>query len=303
MAIEIAKEPETSEAEQGESRATLRQRSELHWERQTEWPLHESEAAGAQALALAEANRRMEECIGIATHELKTPMTSSRLAVALASQRVHDLVDEIATRDDVSSAELVDRLAPLQDLLTQAEESLERCSQLVVDLLDVSRIRTGRFELHLAPCDLATVVREAVKEQRQIAPARTIRLRLPDRSAVPVVADAKRITQVVTNYLTNALRYSPVDRPVEVGVQLRRDWVRVVVRDEGLGLTPTEQRRIWERFHRIARTQVAGDDTGAGLGLGLYLCKTIVEQHDGRLGVRSTPGKGSTFWFALPVAG
>jgi signal transduction histidine kinase len=108
---------------------------------------------------------------------------------------------------------------------------------------------------------------------------------------------------VVTNYLTNALRYSPVDRPVEVGVQLRRDWVRVVVRDEGLGLTPAEQRCIWERFHRVARIQVVGDDTGAGLGLGLYLCKTIVEQHDGRLGVRSAPGKGSTFWFALAVAG
>jgi signal transduction histidine kinase len=299
MATETVTIPEAAGAESGAPPAAVRQLPERKWP----WLLPKREATHPQVLALAEANRRMEEFLGIATHELKTPVTSSRLAVALARQHLHELVDQVATSDDLSNAELAVRLVALRELLTQAEESLERCTQLVVDLLDISRIQTGRFDLRVAPCDLAAVVREAVQEQRQIAPGRTIRMHLPDRSAVPVVADAKRIRQVVTNYLTNALRYSPADRSVEVGVHVRRDWVRVMVRDEGLGLTPAERRRIWERFHRVARIQVVGDDIGAGLGLGLYLCKSIVEQHNGRLGVRSAPGEGSTFWFALANAG
>jgi signal transduction histidine kinase len=303
MAIEKLTAPETAMAGRSGSPITLWQLLKRNGGRKWERLLREREAAIAQARALAEANQRMDEFLGIATHELKTPMASSHLAVVLASRRIHELLDHVAVRDNASDTELVSRLALLQELLMRAEESLERCKQLVVDLLDVSRLRTGQFDLRPAPCDLTTVVREAVEEQRQIAPARTIRLHLPSRSAVPVVADAKRIRQVITNYLTNSLRYSPADRPVEVGVQVRGDWVRVVVRDEGLGLTLAEQQRIWERFHRVARIHVVGDDTGAGLGLGLYLCKTIVEQHEGRLGVRSTPGKGSTFWFALAVAG
>ncbi len=275
---------------------------EREWEWEWERLLREREAARAQARALAEANRRMEEFLDIATHELKTPVTSSRLGVALAARRIHELLDQVAACDNASDAEFAGRLAALQELLTRAEESLERLTRLVVDLLDVSRIRAGRFELRLAQCDLAAVVGEAVEEQRQIAPVRTIRLHLPDRSAVPVVADADRIRQVATNYLTNALRYSPADRPVEVCVQVRRDWARVAVRDAGPGLPPAEQQRIWERFCRAAGVPVVSG-TGAGLGLGLYICKTIVEQHQGRMGLRSAPGKGSTFWFALAVAG
>jgi signal transduction histidine kinase len=116
---------------------------------------------------------------------------------------------------------------------------------------------------------------------------------------------------VVTNYLTNALRYAPVDRPVDVRVRRRGRWVHVAVRDEGPGVPRHERRRIWERFHRADGVCVAtGEDAeiaqglGLGLGLGLYICKTIVEQHQGRVGLRSAPGGSSTtFWFALPVAG
>jgi signal transduction histidine kinase len=278
--------------------AALRLAREWNWERL----VRERAAAEAQVRALAGVNRRMEEFLGIATHELKTPVTSSTLAVALAARGMRELLDEVVARENALDAELAGRVAALQELLTRAEEGLGRLTRLVVDLLDVSRIRTGRFDLRLAPCDLAAVVEETVEEQRQIAPARTIRLHLPDRRAVPVVADASRIRQVVTNYLMNALRYSQADRPVEVGIQVQRDWARVVVRDAGPGLTPAEQQRIWECFHRVAGVPVVSHDTGAGLGLGLYICKTIVEQHRGRIGLRSRPGRGSTFWFALAVA-
>jgi signal transduction histidine kinase len=267
---------------------------ELGWERL----LREREAALAQARVLAEANRRMDEFLGIATHELKTPVASSSLAVALAGQRLDTLLAQFVA-DDI---ELAAKIAHIRDLLSEAADGMERLTRLVVDLLDVARIQTGRFELRLAHCDLATVVAETVEQQRRVAPARIIRLRAPAQPIPQVLADADRIRQVVTNYLTNALRYSQEDRPVHVRVHARRGWAHVGVRDEGVGLPCDEHRRVWERFHRAAGIQVVSGGSG-GLGLGLHICKTIVEQHQGRLGVRSAPGRGSTFWFALAAAG
>jgi signal transduction histidine kinase len=263
-----------------------------------EWLLREREAAMAQARALAEANRRMDEFLGIATHELKTPVASSSLAVALAGQRLDTLLAQFVAED----IELAGKIARIRGLLSEAEDEMERLTRLVIDLLDVARIQTGRFELRLAHCDLATVVAEAVEQQRRIAPVRVIRLRAPAQPILQVLADADRIRQVVTNYLSNALRYSQDDRPVHVRMHVRRGWAHVGVRDEGPGLPRDEQRRVWERFHRAAGIQVVSGGS-AGLGLGLHICKTIVDQHRGRMGVRSVPGRGSTFWFALAVAG
>jgi signal transduction histidine kinase len=114
---------------------------------------------------------------------------------------------------------------------------------------------------------------------------------------------AGRIEQVVTNYLTNALKYSPADRPVEVGVEVEpgKQQVRVWVRDQGPGLPLAEQGRIWERFHRVQGVEVQSG-TGVGLGLGLYICRMIVERHHGQVGVQSASGQGATFWFTLPLS-
>src|SRR5260221_1041952 len=214
---------EAGGAEGGASPAALG----WEWERL----LREREAARAQARTLAETTRRMDEFLGTATHELKTPVASSSLAVALAAQRLDTLQARLAAED----VALAGQAAPIQDLLRRAEESLERITRLVVDLLDVSRIGVGRLELRLARCNLAAVVAEAVEEQRQLVPTRTIRLQVPDRPLAPVLADADRIRQVATNYLTNALRYSPEDRPVDTYVQQRGNWVHVGGRDAGPG--------------------------------------------------------------------
>jgi signal transduction histidine kinase len=161
------------------------------------------------------------------------------------------------------------------------------------------------LELRLAPTDLAAVVRQAVEEQRQLNPERTLVLACPEDLQVPVTADAHRLGQVVTNYLTNALKYSPADRPVtvglEVGPQGKAQQARVWVRDEGPGLQPDDQERIWERFQRAPGIEVQSG-TGAGLGLGLHISRTIIELHHGQVGVQSMPGQGSTFWFSLPLA-
>ena len=175
--------------------------------------------------------------------------------------------------------------------------------RLVTDLVDVARVRAGRLELHLEPTDLAAVVRQAVVEQRLVNPERTFLLECPAEQRVPVTADAHRLGQVVTNYLTNALKYSPADRPVAVGLQVDDQQARVWVRDEGPGLPPQEQERIWERFHRAPGIEVqSGSGVGVGLGLGLHICRTIIEQHHGQVGVQSAPGQGSTFWFSLLLA-
>jgi signal transduction histidine kinase len=123
---------------------------------------------------------------------------------------------------------------------------------------------------------------------------------MPAGLSVPLVADADRIGQVVTNYLTNALKYSPDACPVTIGLEVLPAQARVWVRDEGPGLPAAEQERIWERFYR-ANGSAQQDSSQGGLGLGLHISRIIVEQHHGQVGVESAPGRGSTFWFTLPV--
>jgi signal transduction histidine kinase len=105
----------------------------------------------------------------------------------------------------------------------------------------------------------------------------------------------------VTNFLTNALKYSPQERPVAVGLRLQDAAARVWVRDQGPGLPTADQAHIWEPFYR-AKGITPQSDSGAGLGLGLHISKTLIELHQGQVGVDSAPGQGSTFWFTLPVA-
>ncbi len=121
---------------------------------------------------------------------------------------------------------------------------------------------------------------------------------------MPVFADADRLAQVVTNYVSNALRYSSPDQPVTVGLEVDRlaePAARVWVQDGGPGVPPEEQERIWERFYRVSGTPHR-DGSSVGLGLGLSISRNIIERHGGQVGVDSVPGRGATFWFRLPLA-
>jgi signal transduction histidine kinase len=149
------------------------------------------------------------------------------------------------------------------------------------------------------PCDLVEIVGEVVEEQQLAWPNRRLDLRLPEQ-AVAVAADRDRIGQVVTNYLTNALKYAPADRPIEISLSREVDQARVQVHDQGPGLSPAEQERIWQRFYRLPGAP-AEQEAGGNLGMGLYICRSLITQHGGQTGVDSTPGAGATFWFTLPL--
>ncbi len=255
--------------------------------------LRERAEARASELALREAKTKMDTFLGMAGHELKTPLTSIKLSLQLAGRRFQQLTN----RDPAIAGEL----APFLEQSTRAEWQTERLERLVNDLLDVSRIQAGKLELRIETVDLAAIVREAVEEQRQAASGHTLVVQFPADLRVPVHADADRIGQVVTNYLTNAMKYSPEEHPVEVGIATEGQQARVWVRDEGPGLPAEEKEHIWERFYRVKGIEVQSG-SGIGLGLGLHICRTIIERHQGTVGVESAPGQGSTFWFTLPQA-
>src|SRR5919198_583362 len=223
---------------------------------------------------LREANRRMDEFLAIAGHELKTPLTSIKGYIQLAQLRLAGIVGQ-----DAEAAHIV----RARTLLERAEGQTVRLNRLVNDLLDVSRIQAGKLELRLGPADLAAIVRAVVQEQREWAPDRAICLEMPAGLSVPIVADVDRIGQVVTNYLTNALKYSPDARPVTVGLEALPAQARVWVHDEGPGLPAAEQERIWERFYRASGIVPQQDSSHSGLGLGLHISRIIVEQHHGQV--------------------
>jgi signal transduction histidine kinase len=257
--------------------------------------LRELEEALARERAMRETNLRMEAITATVIHELKTPLTVIKGSLQLCERKVQRFVQAEAPVT-VTARECVYLLS----LLEQAKQQVTLENRLVNDLVDVSRIKVDQLALLTVPCDLATIVREAVEGARRVACERVIHLVMPPEQAVPVLADPDRIEQVVTNYLSNALTYSAVDRPIEIRLQVEERLARVLVRDEGSGIPLAEQGRIWEPFYRVRGT---GEYIGeaVGLGVGLYLCRNIIERHHGQVGVLSAPGKGSTFWFTLPL--
>lgn len=258
---------------------------------QREWlEVHSSE------LALRETNRRFDEFLSIASHELRTPLAGIKGNIQLALRRLAALKSQPLPE----IGEISEKLDKMQDYLLQAEHRVNVQNRMISDLLDVSRIQANRLELVMGPCDVRKIVQDAVKDQQYAVPERVITLDAPD-TEILVIGDADRIGQVVHNYLTNALKYSTADRPVSASIGKGENSVRVSVSDQGPGLTPEEQKRVWERFYR-AKGIMAQGGSGPGLGLGLHICRTIIESHQGQIGLESTPGKGSTFWFTLPLA-
>lgn len=260
--------------------------------------IQERAAAQARELsAMQQAQERMDEFLAIASHDLRTPVTATVGFVEIADRRCERLA--AAARSEQS--DLVRQIDAVQTCVREAGQSVERLARLVNLLFDTSLVRSGKLEIHPTVCDLRALVRDQVEAVRVSAPKRVIRLHIRDKEPVWVVADADRLGQVVTNYLTNALKYSPTNQAIDVRVTVADAWARVAVEDRGPGLPPSELERIWQPFQRVAGNPVQGA-ASSGLGMGLHISRTIIEQHRGQVGVESVEGHGATFWFMLPVA-
>lgn len=259
--------------------------------------LRERAEARGNEIALRESNDRMNEFLGIASHELKTPITTIKGSTQLLERRLKKMLAlESATLEERTHLQ-----EEAQDLLRRTNIQVNRLTRLINDLLDMSRIQAHKLEPHMERIDLVTVIQDVVQEQSRGAVTRSILLDLSSAHEIPVFADVDRIEQVLTNYISNALKYSAIDKPVEVSLRVERHEVFVAVHDEGPGLPSEERANVFDRFYRVKGIEVKSG-SGVGLGLGLYICKTIIELHQGQVGVESEEGNGATFWFSLPLA-
>jgi signal transduction histidine kinase len=223
-----------------------------------------------------------DEFVMTASHELWTPLTALKLDLQLARRRLE-------------KAGL-----PQAALLTRVDGALARMETLIGDLLTASGIERGDLPLRTEPCDLVEVCRLAA-EQQSGATQREVTLALPER-AVEAVVDPNGIEHAVSSLLSNALKFSPPNRKVTLTLRAVDAEAVVSVRDEGPGIPAEELPRLFERFHRVPGIAVQSGSM-VGLGLGLYICKAIVERHRGRVLVESDVGKGSTFSIVLPLRG
>lgn len=243
-----------------------------------------------------ELEHQQEVFISMATHELKTPLTALQGNMQLAQRRLRrvlNLADQI-------SPDVQKNIEEVLLMLGRGEQQLRVQNRLINDLLETSRIQADAFELHLQACDIVSLVGETVHDFQSAHLQRAILLDLPPQDVLMVAGDADRLRQVLGNYLANAVKYSPTDALIEVGITSDEQMARVWVRDHGPGLSPEAQQHIWQRFYQAPGIQ-AQQDSGVSLGLGLYICQKLITRHGGQVGVESRQEQGSTFWFTLPL--
>lgn len=230
---------------------------------------------------MRELDRAKSEFIMTASHELRTPLASALMSVDLLRERL----DEGAGEDE-------------RQLLGAAHEELSRLRALVDDLLDLSRIEAGRIDLDFSPVSVEMLFEKTLSVFREQAEAKGVDLSVRLAEDVPEVrADPEKIAWVLVNLVSNALRYVRRDGRIALGAERVGERVHVSVRDDGKGIPPEYQSRIFDKF-----VQVKGDPSTGGTGLGLAICREVVRAHRGTIWVDSAPGEGSTFTFTLPLA-
>jgi signal transduction histidine kinase/FixJ family two-component response regulator len=240
-----------------------------------------SEIGGRIALLFENArlSRDREEFISAAIHEIKTPITVIKTAVQLMEQ--------------MTPAEREQRVS---DLLARLDRQCNRLDRLVTQVLEISRLDLKRLTLARRPTDLAAMVERIADEMRDVNPKHQIVIVRNDAMTVDV--DPDRVEQVLTNLVTNAIKYSPAGTRVEIESRRGAREATVAVRDFGIGIPREKQAHLFERFYR-AHVGTAYEHASS-LGVGLYLCREFVARHGGRMWFESVEGKGSTFGFTLP---
>jgi signal transduction histidine kinase len=171
--------------------------------------------------------------------------------------------------------------------------------RLVNDLYEMTRITSGAGESPRHSCDLNALCQKEVEAQQALTTGRRIQLVLPEERTMAEI-DEPHVGRVIASFLCNALTYSFSNRPVKLVLRTDAGVAKISVADQGPGIPAAELEPIWERFHHVK--SINAHEGPLSLGLGLYICRAIVERHGGRVGVTSTVDVGSTFWFTLPLA-
>lgn len=231
---------------------------------------------------LQNAVRMRDDFMSIVSHELRTPLNGLTLEIHLRKLRLEQNRSEAFTLDK------------LRVMTERDERQIKSLTRLIDDMLDVSRIRTGKLSIRPQRCDLADLARRVLENLSAQAASAGCSFDLEVEAPLPVIVDEFRIEQVIANLLTNALRYG-AGQPVSVRVSHRGEDACVEVCDRGMGISAADQARIFQQFERVASHEVP-----QGLGLGLYISEQIVRAHGGRIELVSQPGEGSCFSVLLP---
>jgi signal transduction histidine kinase len=232
---------------------------------------------------LKELDKMKSDFVSNVSHELRTPLTSIKGSVDNMLDGLTGPVSEKQVR-----------------YLTRIKSNTDRLSRLINDLLDLSRIEAGRIDLHPTNVPLTTLAGEVAEHLRPMAAEKLIQVRVTAlEPGVTAWADRDKVTQVLINLVSNALKFTPSKGTVVIDIQRDGDgWVLVSVRDTGPGIRPEEADKIFDKFYQVAQ---AANQKTKGTGLGLAISKSLVEMHGGKIRVESELERGSVFSFTLPA--
>jgi signal transduction histidine kinase len=216
----------------------------------------------------------------VVSHELKTPITSVKASI--------QLLDRLVKTDPTSPK--------VGQFIDKASTSIKKMQYLVDDLMDISKIEAGQLMLHKTTFVLADMLKECCDHFALMSKHEIV---INGDAEIEVHADYQRIDQVLVNLVNNAIKYAPGSKNIVIAVEQQNALVKISIKDFGIGISADKLPHLFKRYYRVDSSGVQF----SGLGLGLYICADIIKRHGGKIGVESTVGEGSNFWFTLPAGG
>jgi len=222
---------------------------------------------------------RKNDFIGIVSHELKTPITTIKAYLQVLERNARKPEDTFA-----------------HSILEKSLKQVGKMTTMINGFLNMSRLESGKIHIDRQPFDMADLVKEV--EEESLASYTSHNLVFAPVKPIPLIADREKVGQVITNLISNAVKYSPVHSTVTISCTAENGLAMISVKDEGIGISEADCDRLFDRFYRVDNQDTK---TISGFGIGLYICKEIIDHHHGVISVKSKIGKGSTFFFNLPV--
>jgi len=222
---------------------------------------------------------RKNDFIAMASHELKTPLTSLKAYIQLLTKKIPQTGDPF-----------------IYNALLKANNQINKMADLIYGFLDLSRLEAGKLQLNMQPFDINKLIVDTLSEIMMLNYDHNIIFN--PHGVIMVNADRDKIGQVINNFLGNAIKYSPKESPIFISSKIVDNDIQVAVTDEGIGIKPKDQGRLFQRFYRVDNDKIKNI---SGFGIGLYLASEIIQRHKGNIGLTSQEDKGSTFYFNLPL--